>query len=60
MIIVESNVEGMQNVCITTPWITQCVFVLGDMLVMGLNVSHYKQLFGEVRIRIQAHFNGCL
>ena len=54
MIIVESNVERMQPVSITTPWIIQFVFVLGDMLVMASNVSHYKQLFGEVRICIQA------
>ena len=57
MIIVESNVERMQPVSITTPWITQFVLVLGDMLVMVLNVSNYKHLFGEVRICIQAHFN---
>ena len=45
--------ERMQPVSTTTPWITQFVFVLGDMLVMVSNVSHYKQLFGEVRICIQ-------
>ena len=35
--------ERMQPVSITTPWITQFVFVLRDMLVMALNVSHSKQ-----------------
>ena len=46
--------EHMQPVSIITPWITQFVFVLRDMLETGLNVSRYKQVFGEVRICIQA------